>query len=1679
MIDFSENKFIYHALFDETVVKINGGFSINAVNEGVKVLKLINQRFKFEKFNELVDFISKSVIRSYTLKPNIFVARQLSFYSHAFSCCIHTDDKYFTFFLMNTGAGCQYQDVSGIIIKKLLIAEAQEFVDALNIYLEHGENASDSKFFYGMIFSLLDKAETSTIKLKEQLSGCCSFRAVFYLIPIFYKKNNITEEYFNGIIKTLTEIILENSDQPRPFLEAVKNKNNMLGGKAENPVHLQNVSFVNSINYCIDKPFIIKKIKHMYDNFNGMSPTKKYIYLSRIAIDMANRVHDEWDCEELRKIVDMYYDCYHRSNMKNFIMVNNYFGMAVSVIIYRMFVKKKAPAKLSLYGDTFSDTNIFMSSDTYVIKNALELDVIAFAEAIDLPLSGNPMIFGAEQLEKNDLMSLRKLLSNTDNNYVYLFLYPSCFCRFSYPSIRKGRITFNVPYTYYPYNLFVNTIDILQKLSLNIKEVTHKIMCDFIPSVHIKPHFFFKDPVIIQEKYFKMPWIHSYVDKIVDQLNYNLPIQTIIYVVFIVFIFTKFYDYVPKKKYDYVSSLTQEGTTEKKNLYYLMMCKALSGIINNDYREDVFSFFEWFDNGEYIYYIIGQMYMTLSPSFNSHHVVIEKDKTYYAKKKEGVIYYQDYNYVYANGNRVGEDPFCCDSNDTVVKDKMDVVIPFVVIKNFDDLIIDGTVRTKDGWTLCSHMYPIIKELFSGVQDVVCFYKDNRVQIWFLTCKYMIEVGDKIKFYDSSNQVYDVVDSNSKMFAGFKNAIFLKKDNRDYVAVIHMNNKPPEETFFNRTFSSFYGHKLDKLRSAIFEMSGESFASINKDDFSLYFYYWYINQNYYCVSYVLSLYHSFQMKPIENMLTYPNIYHNLIIGDSNTVNHPHPIINKFFPLVFDKRIRERAVPKITKFPLSEAKMISSIKFPKDDEVKEEIIYKKNDYRVDIVIDVDKIIKPLKGHIKKKMVHDESSDVINICQGEVTINYNSVLRKHQEEITYYDAFSEPSDNFDKLMLTGEHQYAVNLFGLTKRDKPVHIGSPCSSIIMLFEMLTCKTVRKDQFDLITKIVEANKPHIYQMMMGFGKTAVIIPLVALILSKRFDKIAIIQPHNLVEATKSIFISSVCPISHLDVHDELKNEQGFYIISDSHAKRKVLEDVNIFKEFYIIYDEVDQMADNCKSELNIICERYPVNDIDVDEICNDVLKSITSSNAEKRNGLPYDDKHDYFSNICGLDYGMDLSGRKYLAVPYDAAGTPSAKCEFSDIKHSIIYTYLSLTSMGVLPSELVIKMNTDEMPRELLVCDPVPVTHELIIEYIKLIVKDEHYYKIKNISFIDLFSSMVTKNRFGLTGTPFILGYKDPDNSNVCDVIIQKGAYTRAIHNIWNSGDPLFNVNVIDIINKYDALIDVGAYFLQHDVISLAKLIYEKVNRIVVFVINGKKMMYDKGIYPYVKKKSQFYLFNNGNTTGVDFDISDNAIALVTVDKFNRFRDVVQGMYRMRGLDDERNHKIKFITTYGKITSKELAQKLIDVETVYRNKMKDNYNRQLLSLYKKYETGDFTADNKYESIVENENIQEVIVKKIYYEDHMENINLDGEFTMEDGYMLSKGYEINVAKVKNTDGKCDLTNFFYYAEYNKKKYILSLTDVLVALKKYDGFSAVCLDGTNVIGTISLPQLDTFRKRLSK
>jgi hypothetical protein len=198
---------------------------------------------------------------------------------------------------------------------------------------------------------------------------------------------------------------------------------------------------------------------------------------------------------------------------------------------------------------------------------------------------------------------------------------------------------------------------------------------------------------------------------------------------------------------------------------------------------------------------------------------------------------------------------------------------------------------------------------------------------------------------------------------------------------------------------------------------------------------------------------------------------------------------------------------------------------------------------------------------------------------------------------------------------------------------------------------------------------------------------------------------------------------------------------------------------------------------------------------------------------------------------------------------------------------------------------------------------------------------QVYNCSFIDTITPSYSRFTSGFTGTPYLyIPFIDQDIKEY-QIVENKDDFEKIISGMNNNSEKtdIFNIEsnielfAIVVNNNFSALIDAGSYFINKTSYEVIKEIKKEA------ILKGKNIetfiFIDKDhIKKYITKKSdkpiifnesivplngRFIYFDNGHITGQDFKLNPNAIGLITINLENTFRDIAQGIFRLRKLNN------------------------------------------------------------------------------------------------------------------------------------------------------------------------------------
>jgi hypothetical protein len=663
----------------------------------------------------------------------------------------------------------------------------------------------------------------------------------------------------------------------------------------------------------------------------------------------------------------------------------------------------------------------------------------------------------------------------------------------------------------------------------------------------------------------------------------------------------------------------------------------------------------------------------------------------------------------------------------------------------------------------------------------------------------------------------------------------------------------------------------------------------------------------------------------------------------------------------------------------------------------------------------------------------------------INYDNLY-----EYTYIDLFEFKND----YILLNLYNETNKLLELYKKNESKEILYQLNIIKYQIENLNNKTFhqnvfeyifgysfRKEQLEVITHIIKKIKNPIdipyYQLLMGQGKSSVIIPFLINTLSlEQIDNINIITLSPLIKQTWVNIRNTYGLIYNKAILDKIK------IYADYEIKNEMLNNIdglNNSKTLFL-FDEIDEISNSLKSDFNLIesikeplifdkrieiiynyfKSKKKLGSYVVSEDISIINEKDVNKFEDKIKDLDIDKQHlyrflnrliDVIDNVNNMQnrkhYGRDYRikpiitkyniniwkksniFRYFSIVPFDYIEKPSLKSEFTDINLLIslnciayINDKLTETDLDLLISyfhyrnnQQINKSSNSAISKfyELFKQPLNDIKNHKNINKYQYKLKDEKVIKffltklllpniiklkdkIKNFNYIDLLKNS-SEYRFGMTGTPFI---SIPKNLNIDDQIYYTplssarniagilGYNQKEKPNFYFENSPDHIKNIIKILkeNKHQVLIDTAGILYQMNSKDIATKLHELLNKPVFYIDNlDDYYIIRNNLHQKINTnridKDTFVYFDNAHITGIDLKLSD-VRGLVTVNNKLTFRDLSQGIYRLRGLNV--NQSIDYYGSFINVTQQMISSKYINnINNIYFNKIYNKYKEILL----------------------------------------------------------------------------------------------------------------------------------------
>jgi hypothetical protein len=407
-------------------------------------------------------------------------------------------------------------------------------------------------------------------------------------------------------------------------------------------------------------------------------------------------------------------------------------------------------------------------------------------------------------------------------------------------------------------------------------------------------------------------------------------------------------------------------------------------------------------------------------------------------------------------------------------------------------------------------------------------------------------------------------------------------------------------------------------------------------------------------------------------------------------------------------------------------------------------------------------------------------------------------------------------------------------------------------------------------------------------------------------------------------------------------------------------------------------------------------------------------------------------------NYGLDNSTDINIAIPFTYAEEPKRGSQFSNpvlimsltiidyivqikpLRYDLIDKMIEIISSSYLMtnaayrhlSPVFIEFNKLKIKTDLsylrstqqLTTDEVNLirTNQLFLKYLlKVVCSDDIEIEREqyNIAGIDLVMSFNIKNKSSFTGTPSIpifydiadkleIQEGDPESRKTIDI-----ALSLAEYRVYPDTKQIEFLTTMMYDNKdASVLIDIGSIMIGvtaqqiHSVISKIK----QIDQFIYWNDKDIPMVIEKSgqLFPWDGKITthMFYFYDNKHTTGTDAFIPLESIGLALLGKGTRYRDLVQGIFRMRKLT--KGHHIRYV----------LNQKLEDF--IKRRFSVQTLSATTLTMWFNYE--EERTKNSQQSTMSLQNLRAIFkyywtkdlskLKEIYQNSQMMKLKIENPF---------------------------------------------------------------------------------------
>ena len=269
---------------------------------------------------------------------------------------------------------------------------------------------------------------------------------------------------------------------------------------------------------------------------------------------------------------------------------------------------------------------------------------------------------------------------------------------------------------------------------------------------------------------------------------------------------------------------------------------------------------------------------------------------------------------------------------------------------------------------------------------------------------------------------------------------------------------------------------------------------------------------------------------------------------------------------------------------------------------------------------------------------------------------------------------------------------------------------------------------------------------------------------------------------------------------------------------------------------------------------------------------------------------------------------------------------------------------------------------------------------------------KVYNCSFLDIIDPHFIKSKIAISGTvnihidksetDYILSNikGDEKTQKIIVDVLNPNIETKILDITRN--DVL--TSIIELMNEYNVLIDVGSFLRNYENKEVAKQLSNKYSNISIVYFNENNQLETMLNMSIVTNKNLKYdiltkvYFDQKHTIGTDLDLHSLSHGLITVNSANRRTELVQGIFRLREINLDQ--KITFLTK-DSINTNKILENINNKEDEYFKQSRNKFYEQTL-LCEVRQFNDYHQDTYiYKSFIpSSENINSNILKKYLYD---------------------------------------------------------------------------------------------------